>query len=65
MKRISLKVTKNGEIFIETHGFKGKSCIEATNQLLQSLGGKQCQEKKESYYEQEIEQENHIEEDWW
>ena len=38
MKNITIVVDKAGQVFMETHGFNGQSCKDATRALEQGLG---------------------------
>ena len=54
MKEIILDITNEGEIKIETKGFKGKSCI-AESQFLKDLLGKETERSLIPTYWQEEE----------
>ena len=54
MKEIVVEVKKNGEIRIETRGFKGKNCISETEFLKKLLGKETSQTLTPAYW-----QENH------
>ncbi len=41
---------KTGEIMLETQGFKGQECIEATKELELALGTVRSMEKTAEYY---------------
>lgn len=47
---IEVLVGPNGEVKLEAHGFKGKSCKEATEFLEKALGGKQDTKVKAEWY---------------
>jgi hypothetical protein len=50
-REIIVDILDNGEIKIETVGFKGKACIEETQLLKELLGAEVAQELKATYYE--------------
>ena len=53
MKEIILDISNEGEIKIETKGFKGKSCI-AESQFLKDLLGKETERSlTQTYWEKE------------
>ena len=54
MKEIVVEVKRNGEIQIETRGFKGKDCIRETEFLKKVLGKETSQTLTPAYW-----QENH------
>jgi len=47
---IEVLVGPNGEVKIEAHGYKGKSCEEATKFLEDALGDKADVKKKAEWY---------------
>jgi hypothetical protein len=53
MKEIIIEISDDGEISIETKGFKGKSCIEETKFLKGVLGTELSRTLTPVYYEQE------------
>ena len=57
MKEIILDITNEGEIKIETKGFKGKSCIAESQFLKDLLGTETERSLTPTYWEKE---ENHI-----
>ena len=50
MKQIIIDVMNDGEIKIETKGFKGKSCIEETQFLKDLLGEEKARNLVPAYY---------------
>ena len=53
MKEIILDISNEGEVKIETRGFKGKSCLEES-QFLKDLLGKETQrELTPAYWEEQ------------
>ena len=50
MKRIEIIVSPTGESRIETYGFSGEACRNATRQLEQALGAKQAETYKPEFY---------------
>ena len=57
MKEIILDISNEGEIKIETKGFKGKSCIAESQFLKDLLGTETERSLTPTYWEKE---ENHI-----
>jgi len=55
MKEIVVEVKDDGEIHIETRGFKGKGCISETGFLKKLLGKETSRTLTPSYW-----QENHV-----
>ncbi len=51
MKEIIVDISSDGEIKIETKGFKGKSCIDETQFLKDLLGKETSQSLTPAYYE--------------
>lgn len=43
---------KTGEVTIETRGFKGAGCIEATKQIEVGLGNLKAQEKTSEFFKE-------------
>jgi len=52
-ERVEITISPSGEIKVEAKGFKGKSCLAATKELLEKLGGKQEFKKKPEWYQEE------------
>jgi hypothetical protein len=50
MKEIIVEVSDSGEVFVETNGFKGKSCLEETQFLRDLLGKKTFEMLKPAYF---------------
>jgi len=55
-KTIQIIVSPNGQTKIETSGFTGSSCQDATKMLEQALGAKQDEQLTGEYYEATNEQ---------
>ena len=55
MKEIIVDVSNEGEIKLETRGFKGKSCIEESKFLKDLLGKETAQSLTPAYYQEEKE----------
>ena len=55
MKEIIIDITLDGEIKIETKGFKGKSCIIESRFLKDLLGKETYKQLTPAYYEKEKE----------
>ena len=53
MKRIEVTILPSGETHIETHGFQGESCRDATKQLEASLGVLGNESVKPEFYQTE------------
>ncbi len=53
MKTIIVTVAENGEVEIETTGFKGKACEAATAALEKAMGVKTNSKKKPEYRAEE------------
>ena len=49
---IELTFTPEGEVRIETHGLKGKTCVNETEALERALGTVKEREKTSEYYQQ-------------
>lgn len=50
MKIIEIIVSPSGETRLETKGFSGRQCLEASRQLEAALGVKQAQQLTGEYY---------------
>ncbi len=53
MKEIIVEVSMDGEIKLETRGFKGKACIEESKFLKEVLGAETLRELTPAYYVEE------------
>ena len=53
MKEIIIDVSDDGEIRIETRGFKGKSCLEESEFLKDLLGKETSRQLTPAYYQEE------------
>ena len=53
MKEIIADISEQGEITIETRGFKGKSCVEETQFLKDLLGTETSRQLTPAYYQEE------------
>lgn len=49
MEKITITIQAGGKYAVETSGFKGKSCEQATDELLTKLGGEKKTEHKPEY----------------
>lgn len=54
MKTITVTIEKTGESKVETAGFKGKSCQDATKDLEIALGLAKSTSKKPEFYQQTV-----------
>jgi len=52
MKTIEILVSPAGATKIQTHGFTGASCQEASRFLEQALGARLAEERTAAFYEQ-------------
>lgn len=50
MEKITIKIQPGGKYQVETTGFVGKSCEQATDGVLKRLGGHTETEKKPDYF---------------
>lgn len=55
MKEIIVDISEEGEISIETKGFKGKSCVHESQFLKDVLGSEISQQLTPAYYQREKE----------
>jgi hypothetical protein len=55
MKEILIDVSDDGEVRIETRGFKGKSCLEESEFLKDLLGKETSRQLTPAYYQEEKE----------
>jgi len=55
MKEIIVEVSNEGEVKLETRGFKGKSCIAESKFLKDLLGKETAQNLTPAYYQEEKE----------
>ena len=53
MKRIKVIVDTNGNIQLQTEGFSGQSCIDATKSLELALGKLQAMERTPEYFDKD------------
>lgn len=53
MPKITITISPAGETVVQTSGYKGKSCVEATKQLEQALGLVQSDRKTPEFYQAE------------
>ena len=63
MKTIQIIVAPDGSSRIETHGFTGGACREATRLLEAALGKTTSEKLTPEFYEARHEQKNHLEQD--
>ena len=52
MKTITIEINNDGEVVIETLGFKGEACAKATEAIEKALGVPSSRKKKPEYYDQ-------------
>lgn len=50
MRQIIIDVSQDGEIRLETRGFRGKSCIEESEFIKELLGHEQSRQLTPAYY---------------
>jgi hypothetical protein len=55
MKEIIIDVSDDGEVRIETRGFKGKSCVAESEFLKDLLGKETSRQLTPAYYQEEKE----------
>ena len=55
MKEIIIDVSDDGEVRIETRGFKGKSCLAESEFLKELLGKETSRQLTPAYYQEEKE----------
>ena len=55
MKEIIVEITKDGEIKIETRGFKGKSCLAESQFLKDVLGNEISQQLTPTFFQKDEE----------
>jgi hypothetical protein len=53
MKEIIIDVSHDGEVQIETRGFKGKSCLAESEFLKEVLGKETSRQLTPAYYQEE------------
>ena len=53
MKEIIVDITNNGEVKIETKGFKGKSCVTEAKFLKDLLGKETAKSLTPAYFEED------------
>ena len=58
MKTIEVIVSPDGSSKVETHGFVGSECQQASRFLEQALGQKQRDKRKAEYFQPETRQTN-------
>ena len=54
MKEIIVEVSDQGEVTIETRGFKGKSCLEESKFLKDLLGKETALQLTPAYWQKEV-----------
>jgi len=54
VKKIEVRILPNGKIEIETEGFKGKACLDATGEIEKLLGTVVDEKKKPEYFAQPV-----------
>ena len=60
MKEIIIEISDDGEISIETKGFKGKTCVEEAKFLKDVLGTELSRTLTPAYYDQEHHHKKHL-----
>jgi hypothetical protein len=50
---IEIRISPRGEVVVDTQGFRGASCREASRFLIQALGTKASEQTKPEFYQQE------------
>ena len=53
MKTIEITISPQGQTKIETKGFEGEACREASRRLEQALGQRTAEELKSEFYTQQ------------
>lgn len=61
-QELEISISDKGEVTINVIGAKGKKCMDMTKELEDSLGVVTSFERKNEYYENDIENSIHIEE---
>ena len=54
MRKIKVKILPSGRVEIETEGFKGKACLDATREVEKLLGIVVDEKKKPEYFGQAV-----------
>ena len=54
MKKIEVVITPEGKIVVETKGYKGKECLDASKALEHLLGEISDLKLTQEYYQQEV-----------
>lgn len=62
MKTIEIIVDKQGQTRLETKGFSGNACREASQLLEKALGAKTSEKLTAEYYSQSANQTQHVQE---
>lgn len=52
-KKISVSLSSDGKVFVETDGYKGPSCVKAITELFDEFAEVDGFERKSDYYEEE------------
>lgn len=60
MKEIVITLTNDGELKIETKGFKGEACIKETEALKELLGEETARQLTPAYYDKEGKVKRHL-----
>ena len=63
MKTIEILVEPNGQSRVQTHGFSGGQCREASRFLETALGQAMSERLTSEFYEVQSQQENHLEQE--
>ena len=62
MKRIEIVISPDGQTRLETKGFAGRSCQEASRFLERALGRSESDQRTSEFYRQRTDQAQHLEE---
>ncbi len=62
MKRIEIVISPDGQTRLETKGFAGRSCQEASRFLERALGQSESDQRTSEFYRQRTDQAQHLEE---
>jgi hypothetical protein len=57
MEKVKFIIKKDGSLTVETEGFKGSACLEATEEIINTLGRVSSTEKTAEYYKDDNDRE--------
>ena len=63
MGTIEVTISPNGQTRVETKGFRGSTCREASRFLEQALGAKKTEQLTGEFYQQDISHSQHLEQE--